>query len=344
MSSVTVDVSRCIRCASCSTLAPEVLAVDRRGARVLRQPDSAVERTLAHAASINCPTQAIQAADVAPGAGTTPDGVAVGLHDRLFDEAERVRWRMEDVPFDRIDRDLVTPALVELVTQIAYSELTTYTATRRFLTDFADDVDFTQWISVWFYEESKHPAVLLRWLAELGVVPDDAFIRRGRATAPFMRSKMGTLVSNVISEMSASAGYVNLMKNVAEPVLKLIARNLAGDEARHAASFWLYARRHLERAADAEAERRDALKILYLWFNDNDRVGHPVSEFYARVDRNRDAAAAVRELDLGGILRAPERMFQMIGALVGTALASTEDLLRTLHSTDPKGQPYNEAT
>ena len=138
------------------------------------------------------------------------DIIGDGLFTRLFDQAELARWRIDDIPWDRIDRDRVTPGLISLVREIAFSELTTTTATRRFLTELSDDVDLTQWIAVWFYEETKHPHVLLRWLHHVGVTVTDDFIRRGRATAPFMKSRMGTLVTNVISEVVASAAYASL--------------------------------------------------------------------------------------------------------------------------------------
>ncbi|MDB4959232.1 MAG: hypothetical protein JWO36_6801 [Myxococcales bacterium] len=256
------------------------------------------------------------------------DVIADGLYSRLFDEAERARWEMADLPWHRIDRERVTPALCSLVREIAYSELTTTTATRRFLTELADDTDFTQWISVWFYEETKHPQVLLRWLRQVGVTVDDQFMLRGRATAPFMKSRIGTLVTNIISEMVASSAYTNLGARTSEPVLAMIVRNLAADEARHAASFYTYARRHLERSSDPDADRRDALKVLYVWFADNEQVRHPVNEFYAR------NAAIMTELDIDP--RVPrDRIIQLIGTLLDLPLTADTDLLAQLRDVGP---------
>jgi hypothetical protein len=239
---------------------------------------------------------------------------------RLSDEAERVRWRMEDVPWGRIDRERAGPELRAQVREAAYAELTTTTATRRFLTDLGDDVDFAQWVSVWFYEETKHPQVLLRWLRCAGETVDEQFVRKGRATAPFMKSRIGTLVTNIISEMVASAGYARLCAASPEPVLAGIARDLHADEARHAASFYAYARRHLERSRTRDADRRDALKVLYVWFQDNARVAHPVNELYARNEASAQgpdfAATAPRE-----------RIIRLIGTLVELPLTGETDLL-----------------
>lgn len=253
--------------------------------------------------------------------------VAAALCLPLSDAAERVRWHMTDVRWHAIDREQVTPQLTELAKAIAYSELTTTSATRRFLSELSDDVDFTQWISVWFYEETRHPQALLRWLHEVGVAVDAQFVQRGRATAPFMRSRMGTFVTNIISEMVASAGYVAMAARVGEPVLAGILENLAADEARHAASFYAYAKRHLERSTEREADARDALKVLYVWFEDNANTRHPVNEFYARRDGLPFEEVVPRE-----------RIIALIGSLLDLPLATMTDVLGAM-----KGAPHEQA-
>ncbi len=254
------------------------------------------------------------------------DVVGEALCYRLADEAEAVRWKMSEIPWERIDRERAGPGLRALVQEIAFSELTTTTATRRFLTELGDDPDFTQWLSVWFYEETKHPQVLLRWLHQLGVAVDARWLLRGRATAPFMRSRFGTLVTNIISEMVAASSYVQLQATSPEPVLARICANLAGDEARHAASFYAYAQRHLERSRDPESDRRDGLKVLYLWFQDSERVSHPVNEFYGRNLGRSEAGEAIAQLRIDPAA-SQARIVRLIGHLLGLPLDGTTDLL-----------------
>jgi tRNA isopentenyl-2-thiomethyl-A-37 hydroxylase MiaE len=239
------------------------------------------------------------------------DVLADNLFTRLYADAERVRWNLEAIPWDRIDRGRVTPELTALVRDTARAELTTTTATHRFLSDYSDDTDFTQWISVWFYEETKHPHVLLRWLQAVGVTVDDAFFRRGRVTAPFMRSRVGMLVTNIISEMVASAGYIALAQRVNEPVLARILQHLAADEARHAAGFYVYTRRYLERSAQREDDRRDALKVLYLWL-DGGGVRHPVNVHVSTNDE---------------IVIPRERILRLCGELLELPLSESRDIL-----------------
>jgi hypothetical protein len=264
------------------------------------------------------------------GNGSGPSGFAgEPLFPRLAEKAERVRWRMQDIPWREIDKGRADGALLDLVREIAFAELTTYSASQRFLKDFWDDADFTQWISVWFYEETRHPQVLLQWLRHFGVTVDSAFLLRGRGTAPFMKSRMGTLVTNVISEMVASSNYCNLHLNSPEPVLAGIALDISRDEARHASSFYSYAKRMLESSENPDADRRDALKVLYMWFQENDRVRHPVNEFHGRRQGKQETGLLLGKSgkDYREVRR---RACRRIGNLVGLSIATPEDVLRHL--------------
>lgn len=253
------------------------------------------------------------------------------LYYRLHSESERARWRVSDVPFDRIDRARVSPPLIAFVRRVAESELTTFSATRFFLQTFADDTDFTQWMAVWFYEETKHPEVLMRWLSELGEHFDPGFLRRGRATASFMKSRFGTLVANVISEVVASHNYLALHENAGEPVLSAIGKHLAADEARHARTFLAYARRYLERSNDPERDRADALKVLHLWFQQGGGIEHPVNEFGARASDDGAIGAALLQLGLQGAAeRASGHACRMIGSLLGVPLETPGDAFGAL--------------
>lgn len=263
--------------------------------------------------------------------GTDPamDAAGQGLFQRLAEKAERVRWRMEEVPWDRLDKEKADVELLHLVREIAFSELTTFTASQRFLKDFWDDPDFTQWVSVWFYEETRHPNILLKWLRHFDVAVDEKFLLRGRGTSAFMKSRMGTLVTNIISEMVAASNYRNLSLLSPEPVLAWLARHIGNDEARHASSFYAFAKRMLARSEDPAADRRDALKVLYMWFRDNDRVQHPVNEFYGRYGGRNGPGTLLAKVKHGyGDVR--RRACRKIGGLVGADIAEPEDILRCL--------------
>jgi rubrerythrin len=247
------------------------------------------------------------------------------LTDTLFPElaviAERARWKLEGLPWSTFDASRATPGLRALAREMAFSEQATFSATQRFMQAFPDDVDFTQWLSVWFYEETRHPHVLMRWLHLAGERCDSEFVIRGRVSAPFMKSRTGTLVTNVISEITAAAAYLALAGAAPEPLLAALARLIAGDEARHAASFYAYARRRLERADQPERERLDALKVLYFWLNETQSVTHPVNQMMEKAQEL--AAFSGIRTDLNA-LRA--RICAVVGQLAGVPLAAPAEV------------------
>jgi hypothetical protein len=252
------------------------------------------------------------------------------LYYRLFEEAERVRWRMADIPWAELEPRSASQGLVALVRAIAHSELTTFSATRRFMADFADDIDFSQWLAIWFYEETKHPQVLMRWLSRFGERFDELTMVRARATAPFMKSRMGTLVMNVISEMVASARYLALSKHAREPVLRMIARNLAADEARHATHFHAYAKKLLASSPSPDSERMAAVKVLYFWLCESEKVQHPVSLLYDRAENDPDLAPLMDEMPLE-MERVDRKICTLIGRLVGRRMDTRGDIKPALH-------------
>jgi len=270
------------------------------------------------------------------------------LHYQLFTEAERVRWRMEDIPWSNIDRSKVTASSLALVRTIAFAELTTYAATRRFLQEFSDDIDFTQWMSVWFYEETKHPQALIRWLHEFGEKFSAGEMVRGRITAPFMKSRFGMLVTNVISEVNASAGYTVLYRMFKEPVLKQVVRHLGGDEARHATGFFAYARRAFERSKRVDEDRLEALKVLHMWLGHNTSVQHPVNTVGLRTSNDRhildewsQAASDATILEQQSVLQqriTRERSLALVGNLIGINLKTPEEVMQHITELTPKNR------
>lgn len=253
-----------------------------------------------------------------------------GLYYRLFAEAENVRWKMRDYAWSSIARDQVPPSWRALVRETLIGELTTFSATERFFADFADDVDFTQWLTVWLYEETKHPSALLMWLDAFGEKFDSRFMLQGRQTIPFMPSKMGTLATNIVSEMVAATIYVTIADQPGcEPVLQQICHNIGGDEARHAAGFYSYAKKRLARADDPRAEKIAALKVLYFWTTPelNARVGHPVNLLAHRYRTHALVQEAVpRDVIEQAIANTYKRVCRVFETLLGVELRDPRDV------------------
>jgi hypothetical protein len=261
---------------------------------------------------------------------TSPDP-SRSLFDELATGAERVRWTLEGLPWRDLEASRAAPWLRLLVREMAYSENATYSATQRFLEAFAEDVDLSRWIAVWFYEETRHPYVLLEWLRRAGEEVASDFVAKGRVSTPFMRSNVGTLVTNVVSEVVAAQAYRWLGQRSPEPTLARIALLIAGDEARHAASFFRFARRALE--GGTPRDRARALEVLEAWLAGARSPTHPVAQMRERLG---DAHAEAVDGLTAGATRA--RILHLVGLLLDLPLRQPEDvapLLRGLLARAP---------
>jgi rubrerythrin len=250
------------------------------------------------------------------------------LFDELATSAESVRWSLGDVPWHEVDPALASAELRSVVREMAFSENATYSATQRFLESFYDDVDFSKWLSVWFYEETRHPHVLIEWLSRVGEPVSADFVARGRVSTPFMRSAVGTLITNVISEITAAQAYRRLAARSPEPVLATLARYIAGDEARHAATFFRFARRQLARAPSSAAwrDRARGLEVLQAWLGGSRQTTHPVAQM---VDRLNEAPAGATAVDIdSAAVRA--RVVRTVALLLDVPLRRQEDVAPAL--------------
>ncbi|MBL8956427.1 MAG: ferredoxin [Myxococcaceae bacterium] len=321
----SIEGKSCIRCGACATVAPAHFHVKVGPAKVLRAADGDRELSACEAARLICPTQAILKGDAQQAAlETAAPAEPAELFPTLLEAAESVRWKLADLPWASFDATKATPALRAVVREMAYSEQTTFSATQKFMERFGTDADFSQWISVWFYEETRHPLVLLKWLQAAGETQNDDFVMKGRESEPFMPSLIGTLVINIVSELVAAHAYLHMASGRLEPLLYATVLKLAADEGRHAASFFTYARRLLDQSEKPERDRLDALKVLHFWLNIGSDVSHPVNQAMKRLE------ALLPALGAPPFVPPNERIAQVLGALTGLKLDSAGDLPGTL--------------
>lgn len=317
---LTVQSARCIRCGACRTLSPGVFDVRNGPSRVLRTAKEN-ERVFVEAARLICPTDAIRGAIDDEHAGASPEEDAPRFTE-LATGAESVRWSLGEIAWHDVDALRAPPELRAVVREMAFSESTTYSATQRFLESFFDDLEFSKWASVWFYEETRHPHVLIEWLRRVGEPVSADFELQGRVSTPFMRSMLGTLVTNVISEVTAAQAYRHLAATSPEPVLATIARNIAADEARHAASFFRFARRRLgtEPSDIAQRDRARGLEVLQAWLGGAQTATHPVAQMLERLS---ETSSDPLDLESTGVRT---RVVRVIGLLLDLPLRRPDDV------------------
>jgi hypothetical protein len=141
---------------------------------------------------------------------------------------------------------------------------------------FKDDIDFTQWLSVWLYEETKHPHALAKWLSHVGQPLSATFFREGRVITPMTGSQVEMLTFNIISEVVAAMFYTHTAKVSAEPVLKIILHNLGKDEMRHSQGFEHYCKKLIRASDDPDKERIKCLRATWAFLQGDELVEHPV--------------------------------------------------------------------
>ncbi|MFC5743272.1 ferritin-like domain-containing protein [Dyella tabacisoli] len=235
----------------------------------------------------------------------------------LFDVAEKARWLMRDIDWEHIDKSVVTPELIEMVKIITFGELTTYSATRSFMTMFEDDIDFTQWLAVWLYEETKHPHALTKWLAMNGEKLSGKYLMDGRTITPMTKSKTEMLTFNVISEIVAGNMYLATADTVTEPVLKDIASKLAKDEMRHSVGFENYTRKTIAESADPDYEKGIVLRSAWVFLQGEQFINHPVFETVRNLDSILGEAV---------IKKIRKQIVSRIGKLAGVEIAEPEQI------------------
>ena len=67
----------------------------------------------------------------------------------LYYQAENVRWSFNDINWDKIEKNKVSPELLKHVRHVVDVEFNTFPGAMNFFREFSDDVDFTQWVTVW---------------------------------------------------------------------------------------------------------------------------------------------------------------------------------------------------
>ncbi len=215
----------------------------------------------------------------------------------LFENAEKTSWKITEIPWDQIDKSKVDEELIALVKSIAAGEFTTYSATRSFMELFEDDIDFTQWLAVWLYEETKHPHVLVKWLSMVGESVSGQFLLDGRRIQPMSQSKAETLTFNIISEIVAGSTYLHGKTLIPEPVLQIILDHLGKDEMRHSVGFAHYCKKWIDEAEDPDKERILCLRAAWIFLDRNISLNHPIALVTKNIETNfgESAVQNIRE-------------------------------------------------
>jgi len=205
-------------------------------------------------------------------------------------------WRIDQVAWDRFDRERLDPEIVPLVKAAAMVERNGDDYALYLQSVFHDDPDFHQAAANWAEEEVQHGDALGRWamLADPEWDFEAAFVRYRegykidvKADASIRGSRTGELIARCMVETGTSSYYTALGEAAEEPVLKEVCRLIAADEYRHFKLFYDHMRRYLARENLSFPKRlRVALgrigeseddELAFAFHCGNEKVGTPYS-------------------------------------------------------------------
>src|ERR1700751_2680257 len=165
-------------------------------------------------------------------------------------------WTLDDIPWDRFDRDRLDPAIVRIVKAASLVEYKGAAYAHHLCRIFDDDPDFQLNARRWGEEEIQHGIALARWAAIADPEFDfEAAFQRFQAgyqvdfdlNVSRRGSRSGEMIARCMVEIGTSSYYSALRDGVQEPVLKEICGHIAAEAIRHYKLFYRKLNRCLER-------------------------------------------------------------------------------------------------
>ena len=201
------------------------------------------------------------------------------LYPELFKSLEAVRWNMEtDVPWAEFDASKLSDEQAQTVKMNAITEWSALPATEMFLRDNRHDSDFSAFMSVWFYEEQKHPLVLMEYLRRFrpDLLPTEKELHAVRFEfdpAP----PLETLMLHFCGEIRLNHWYRCAADWHTEPVIKQIYDTISRDEARHGGAYLQYMKRAIAQTGNSARAAFAKIGLLMASARRSSKALHPTN-------------------------------------------------------------------
>lgn len=166
-------------------------------------------------------------------------------------------WTIEGLPWDRLEPSKVDADLLKVIKAAALVEYNAESYADYLCRVFSDDPEFQAEVRRWAVEEVQHGAALGAWAERIdpswSLEEAMAKFRAGYKIEHFANdnsirgSRAGEMVARCMVEIGTSSYYTAIGNACAEPVLKQICANIAGDEFRHYKLFYDTLNRYLKR-------------------------------------------------------------------------------------------------
>jgi hypothetical protein len=200
------------------------------------------------------------------------------LYPELFKSLERVRWSLDDMPWDQFDATRLSDEQAHTIKMNAITEWAALPATEMFLRDNRHDSDFSAFMSVWFYEEQKHALVLIEYLRRFRpeLMPTEAELHAVRFEfdpAP----PLETLMLHFCGEIRLNHWYRCAAEWHTEPVIRHIYETISRDEARHGGAYLQYMKKAIQEVGDAARSAFAKIGVLMASARRTAQALHPTN-------------------------------------------------------------------
>lgn len=212
----------------------------------------------------------------------------------VFDQYQRNHWRLSDIDFSAVRKDLAGPETIAIAKGGVMGESNVIAAVHGFLNEFLDDYDFSTFAVVWGNQEVQHHFMFRRWLEAVGEPIDDAPVEAMREPYAPGTTPSATLATNIISELTVNHIYRRVASAIEEPVLSSLMQKASVDEAGHAREFIHFCKARL---AEYPEETASVLETLHVYTADK-RIKHPVSVFKSNLTELQDHETIDTAFDL----------------------------------------------
>ncbi|KKB60941.1 ferritin [Robbsia andropogonis] len=201
------------------------------------------------------------------------------LYLDLFKSFESIRWDMEsDIPWERFDGALLSDEQAHTIKMNAITEWSALPASEMFLRDNRRDSDFSAFISIWFFEEMKHAAVLMEYLRRFKpeYLPTESELHAIRFTF-YPAPANETLMLHFCGEIRLNHWYRRASEWHSEPVIKHIYDTISRDEARHGGAYLRFMKRAIEESPYEAKSAFAKMGMLMASGRSRSRAMHPTT-------------------------------------------------------------------
>jgi rubrerythrin len=252
-------------------------------------------------------------------------------------------WSIETLPWETFDAAKVDPELLKIAKAAAMVEYNAHDYAHYLQNVFEGDPEFQEAARVWAQEEVLHGLALGKWAERADPTFNfeesfkrftDGFKINLEVKESIRGSQAGELIARCIVETGTSSYYTALGDACAEPVLKQICRNIAGDEHRHYKLFYSYLERYLEKHKLSKLERlkiglgriaeSEDDELAYAYFSANYNSELAANDNAGQYDR---ASATAAYLSRAFSYYRPNHMEKVVAMVMKACGLNTQGLL-----------------